>query len=367
MLSLKSVLLFAVVASGLSTVTCAHSQSVRREPSSAPAIDRLAADDSEGFTVIAIPDSQVVMDKAPHIWLKQTAWIAENAKDLNVKIVVHEGDITDHNTLREWEDARKGFQQMFDAKVPFTMTVGNHDLPDYANTTRDTKLFNKMVKAGGFRKVSTFGGVYDREPNKYDNNYHVFTAGGVKWLVVSLEFGPRQAVLDWANQVIRDHADHRVIIVTHCYLSPDNNRNSHKVEGIPSEHNPHKYGLSKNSDVNDGEEIWEKLASKHANISFVLSGHLLRDGAGYRADKGDHGNTVHQILANYQYDQENQPGGNGFMRIMQFYPHKNLVKVVTYSPQTGTMMTTNSDQNHFYLENIDLGAPQGGSGAKAGL
>ncbi|UCG56230.1 MAG: hypothetical protein JSU70_15345 [Phycisphaerales bacterium] len=34
----------------------------------------------------------------------------------------------------------------------------------------------------------------------------------------ALEFGSRNKVLDWANQVVTDHPHRRVIVVTHDYM-----------------------------------------------------------------------------------------------------------------------------------------------------
>ena len=41
------------------------------------------------------------------------------------------------------------------------------------------------------------------------------------WIVVHLEWMPRDAVLDWADGVLRDHADRSAIVVTHAYLRTD--------------------------------------------------------------------------------------------------------------------------------------------------
>ncbi len=33
-------------------------------------------------------------------------------------------------------------------------------------------------------------------------------------------------------------------------------------------------------DVNDGEELWDKLVSKHENFILTLNGHVTQDGLG---------------------------------------------------------------------------------------
>ena len=55
-----------------------------------------------------------------------------------------------------------------------------------------------------------------------DNCYHFFSAGGVDWLVFSLEFGPRNEVLAWANQVATNYPNRRVIVLTHTHIYSDN-------------------------------------------------------------------------------------------------------------------------------------------------
>ena len=106
-----------------------------------------------------------------------------------------------------------------DGVVPYSVLPGNHDIGTNGSAnTRDTTLFNTYFPVSDFSGSETFGGVYPAEPDKYDNNYHTFHAGGTDWLVLSLEFGPRDHVLDWANEVVASHPNHRVIVVTHDYM-----------------------------------------------------------------------------------------------------------------------------------------------------
>ena len=58
-----------------------------------------------------------------------------------------------------------------------------------------------------------------------DNNYCFFEAAGMKFMVVSLEFAPRDEALKWAAGAIERHPDHRVIVATHCYMSPTGREN----------------------------------------------------------------------------------------------------------------------------------------------
>ncbi len=316
-------------------------------------IDELSKE-SDAFSIVVIPDTQVVIDKNPEVWMKQTQWILDNQDHLSLKFVLQLGDITDNDTQREWENAKKGFSTIH-GKIPYSLTVGNHDLPGNS-AVRDTALFNEHFKVSEFSSLPTFGGVY--EPDHYENNFHLFDAGGVKWLVLMLEFGPRREVVTWANSVIEKFRDRKVIIATHCYLDPYNRRVDYKDPAQEPSWNPHNYGLGKSGNALDGEELWTDLVSKHPNVLFVLSGHVLDDGAGYLKSTGIYGNEVHQIVSNYQYYSEKGgdghiDGGDGYLRVMQFYPRQHRLKVITYSPYTNHYMATDYSQNNFEIE-VDI-------------
>ena len=56
--------------------------------------------------------------------------------------------------------------------------------------------------------------------------------------------------------------------------------------------------------------------------------------------QGKHGNTVHQVQADYWYwDIPKIKAGSGFLRIMTFYPNKNSIEVQTYSPVLDEFLT----------------------------
>src|SRR5690606_29517904 len=93
--------------------------------------------------------------------------------------------------------------------------------------------------------------------------------------------------------------------------------------------------------VNNGEEIWEKLVRKHPNILLVVSGHVLNDGVGTLVSEGDYGNNVYQMLANFQGGVDGSVnGGNGFLRILTIDPANHTIDVKTYSPHIDEYKTS---------------------------
>ena len=306
---------------------------------------------ASAFRIVALPDTQYYQGKRASLFSAQTQWIAKNRDALNIKFVVHEGDITDGNQAPQWQNAQNAMR-ILDGVVPYSVCLGNHDMGTGANPadTRDTTLFNQYFPLSHYSKMSTFGGVYPAEPTRYDNNFHTFNAGGVDWLVLLLEFGPRNEVLTWADGVIASHPKHRVIIVTHDYLYSNETRQSTNEKW-----DPHSYGVkSQPGGVNDGDEMWRKLVRKYSNISFVINGHVLNDGQGRLVSIGDNGNKVYQMLADYQMLTN---GGNGYLRILEFDPANHRVSAASYSPTLGAYLT--DSQNQFVYENVNLDPPSG--------
>lgn len=282
-----------------------------------------------GYGIVVLPDTQMYSWKHPHVYEAQTEWIAENAKRYNIAYVIHVGDVTQNNVKVEWEAAVSAHRKMADV-VPCALVPGNHDLGPGGKARSRDSLMSDYFSVSQFRKTPTFGGVYDKEPDRIENNYHLFSAGGRDWLILGLEFGPRDDVLRWANEVVAAHPKRTVIMVTHAYLRPDNFRYNRKrllgekkkPAGIDA------YALSKaEGGYNDGEDLWNKLVSKHANMTMVLSGHVCY--TGLLSSKGEAGNTVHQMLVDYQRDPN---GGNGFLRLLQVAPDGVTVKINDYSP-----------------------------------
>lgn len=296
------------------------------------------------FMLVLMPDTQSYVASFPEILNAQTQWIVKNRE--NIAFVLQQGDMTDNNSEFQWEVAAKAYSVM-DGKVPYTFVPGNHDTGTNGSAdVRNTDLFNRYFPYSKYSKFASFGGAF--ETGKMDNTWHTFTAGGYNWLIISLEFGARDTVLNWAANVIEKHPDHKVILNMHAYLYSDNTRMS------PDRNHkwlPQHYGLGKVAEkgaVNNGEQIWDKLVRKYPNIMFVFSGHVLNEGTGRLVSEGKHGNKVYQMLANYQGGVEgSENGGNGFLRVITIDPANSEISVKTYSPYLDQYKTEPNQQFEF--------------------
>ena len=188
--------------------------------------------------------------------------------------------------------------------MQYSLVRGNHDnrytFFDYYYGI-DTPTGQKYMA----QCVDYFTG--DGEEYRARNTAQVFTGGNVDYLVLSLDFGAEDDVLEWANKVVESYPNHTVIIATHSYV------NANGVFDNASSYNE-EYRKTYNQldvDFSDGIEIWEQFVSKHENISMVFSGHVLNTDIVHKVDVGDHGNTVQQIMINPQsHDDDNRNQSN---------------------------------------------------------
>jgi len=283
------------------------------------------------WTLVMLPDTQMYAQDDPAAFVAQTRWIVEHRVERDIRFVVHVGDVVNRGERRQWEVARRALREL-DGVVPWSVTSGNHDYdPGTRIEDRETML-REYFPVERFSATPGWGGTF--EPGRIENHWTTFEAGGRGWLVLALEWMPRDGVLAWADGVLAAHPDRSAIVVTHGYLRVDDARiamGAHKKD-TPWQHLGPPYS---NGD-NDGEDVWEKLLRRHANVAFVLCGHVTGDGAGRLTSRGDGGNVVHQILANYQ---QRYRGGQGYLRLLEFLPDGAAVQVRTYSPVLDRFMT----------------------------
>jgi hypothetical protein len=310
------------------------------------------------WTLAVLPDTQYFAQRFPDVYFRQTDWIVKNKDAHRILFVAHEGDVTQDNVPREWEVARKAMKPLHDAKIPYSLLTGNHDIGEKIRSDSRFTRLNDHFSEADYSNSAAYGLF---EPGKLENSWHQLDAPTGKYLLLSLEFWPRDEVLEWANEVAKKNADRKIILVTHANV----NRNGQlddsvtlwkagKFEELLSKASrdsgrpPAKEAkedldklISVNSafrllkatrSVNDGQGIWDKFTSRHPNVFMVLNGHIGGAGVHHLPMKGAGGQTVHQIAANYQKKGKLSPRYSGYLRLMQFHPDGRTVRVRTYSP-----------------------------------
>lgn len=272
------------------------------------------------FTMITIPDTQEYSRGRPDIFMSQTRWIKENVDSLNIKFVIQVGDLVDSGkSATQWSVANRSMS-ILDGVVPYLVTMGDHDYdsgPIYAPGMRLSTMYNTYFNYKKFSNYSWFGGHYPESGS--EDMYGFFSSPGNEkdFMVIGLSYCPTDSDLSWADNVISNNADKKVIMFTHLYLNNKGLRTTNTTVGSC---------VASGVVGNEGEDMWNKLISKHSNIVLVVSGDQF--GFGVRTDYvGDF--PINQVMENFQSVTN---GGNGYLSIYTFLPEENKIEVRTYSP-----------------------------------
>jgi len=265
---------------------------------------------SDNFTIVVLPDTQLYSLIHPRFFYNQTRWIVSHKDALHVVYVAQEGDLvqTAASTL-QWLRASLAMLLLQSPRhtqqpdgIPYSVLPGNHDHP--------TTNYNRYFGAWRFATKDYYGGHYDDTNN---DSYVLFTAAGLDFIAVSLEYNPNAAELDWADGLLQTYASRRAILITHDLLALD-------ASWDPA-----------------GQRVYDALKD-HPNLFLMLCGH--NHGEAQRTDAYN-GTTLTTLLADYQ---SYPHGGDGYLRILQFCPAANEIRVTTYSPALDQYETDNDSQ-----------------------
>lgn len=300
--------------------------------------------------IVLLPDTQTYAEKYPEVLDAQINYIIQESAKINM--VLQQGDLTQNNNDKEWQIIKNAFSKL-DNKVPYVLAAGNHDMgsaPGKFADVRNTTLYNQYFPYSHMSTLPGFGGAFE---NKLENAYYLFQTGKLKWLIITLEFGPRESAIQWAKKIVEQYPDRAVVINTHSYMYSDSTR-----QGGNDSWRPQVYGVGKDTgeaSVHDGEQLWEKLVKKYKNIRWVFSGHVLNTGVGTLISINEAGFPVYQMLANYQEGVKGSvKGGNGWLRIMQMDFRNKMVTIKTYSPYINQYM--DHPAHTFVIRNVLFGA-----------
>ncbi|MBQ7661644.1 MAG: metallophosphoesterase [Clostridia bacterium] len=258
------------------------------------------------YSIAVIGDQQTQLYRFSDTLHFTYDWLLANRITKKIAYVVNLGDYTQTlaGKASEFELAIAQFQRL-SGKLPLIVTRGNHDVADY---------HNQYLNYAGY--TSDIVGRYNDE---LLDIYKTARIGGTDYLFLTLNYGVTDAEIAWANEVTAAHPDHKVILVTHSYMSDDGTTTDENDGASPTLH-----GFS-----NNGKTLWEKYVSKHENIILVLSGHIDSDFVRATKAVGENGNVVTQMLINQQGVDLDVP--SGLVCMLYFNEEGNVVTTQYYS------------------------------------
>lgn len=272
------------------------------------------------YTVVWLSDTQYYSEKYPHIFHKQIDWMINEREKWNIQYVIHTGDIVNRAEKNEqWLVADSVFAKLDQANIPYGVLAGNHDLTYGVFYQKYWQYFGQ----DRFQKKPYYGGSFQNNRGHYD----LITIGNRSFLFLYLGWGIDKEGISWMNQVLRLYPDRTAIIATHKYL--------------------HKSG--KRTFI--GNRIFQKVVKKNQNVKMVLCGHYDNSQMVKTEIDDDHDGkpdrTVYEILADYQGGPN---GGNGFLRLLHFYPDASKIFVRAYSPYTDQFYYFPREKEEFWID-----------------
>ncbi len=244
------------------------------------------------YSIAVLPDTQKMLNY-PAGFVKTFDWLLAEKDNNNIKFVLNLGDMTDQSQTDEWELV-KGQHDRLNDIIPYNVLQGNHDTAATINATFGDK------EGYYYQSVAANGGFYNEDSVLH--TYQLFTAGNTDYIILNIGYDNNQPVLDWGSEILEKYADRKAIVVTHYLMDARYSRN---------------------------DSIWQ-MVKKHSNVVLYLGGHCATDRVVHRADVGDHGNVIHQILINPQ-STDSYMDGLGGIGMLYFTEDGEDVSVEMYS------------------------------------
>ncbi|SMF26471.1 metallophosphoesterase [Pseudobacteriovorax antillogorgiicola] len=307
------------------------------------------------FRFVALPDTQIYTeDYRPgdgrknvtdpsgtfRYFTDQTQWVAENADSLDIKMVVHLGDIVNTaQNITQWERAKEAMDVIDRADIPYGMALGNHDVEGNKDSVDYSRNYRNYFGPQLYNDRHWYGG---SSPSG-ESNYQLIEHEGTGFIFLNIALNSDQDETNWADQVLSSHRDRLAIITTHKHLQDFRvgfARYGEKVKsGILR-------GITMDNRGSRSQEFYDGLIQRHANIIMVLSGHFDAD---FHRNDGFNGADlpIYEVLADFQGSRN---GGDGYLKIFEVDLEAGTIKASTYSPSLDRERTIIDN----FVESIDF-------------
>ncbi|MCG9677370.1 metallophosphoesterase [Vibrio sp. Isolate24] len=288
----------------------------------------------ENIKIAILPDTQYLSLNYPEIYEKQTRWLAENADNENIQFVIHVGDIVQKGQNDwEWDNANKAMAILDDVNIPYSTTLGNHDVDKSASSWELVNAVN-YLKHYGPERFENMPNFIASSPNGLSTAFK-YQLNEQEIIVLNMVIDPTDEDLDWGRKVLDDHPNVPTILVTHRLVGQDG-----------------ELGYTNNVFsgflTHDPIQMWEEFISKEDQIFMTINGHSSpapTNGAYNIVRTNDSGLPVNQVLVDYQnlYEDDEtcsdvypencgEKSGKGYLRILDIDFDNNKISHRSYSP-----------------------------------
>lgn len=256
------------------------------------------------FSIAWTSDTQYYTESFPDQYDEQTKWIVDNRDRLNLRYLVHTGDIIDDfDQDWEWEVGDRNMKLLEDNGIPYGVLGGNHDVgagngcfADYWNWFGEYR----------FKDSPVYGGSYQNNLGHYD----LVTADGVELLFVYMSWDVYDEEINWMNEVLRKYPDRKAFLCFHNYI------------------------VASTAELDyTGLRVQREVVAVNPNVIGILGGHYHGSAINITAFDDDKDGTndrlVYQMCTDYQ---SGEMGGLAYLKMMYFDLANGKIYLNSYSP-----------------------------------
>jgi hypothetical protein len=275
------------------------------------------------FTLAVMPDTQFLyFDQSikPEPQLASFRYVLDGANNFgdtseNIVFLAHLGDMTEDGLASEFAHVSDAFDFLDRNGVAYSVLAGNHDVNSGTDDQRGPTPYLDNFGPQRFQKSPTFIGA---SPGGY-NTAHIFTAAGMQWLLLAMDWRTSSTGFAWANQIIQQHPKLPVILTTHEIAGPTYSDDVYPYQSGDPNNDAALSGY--------GQQVWDTLINDNNQIFLTLNGHYWPPGR--LTMKNAAGNDVFIHITNYQ---NRYYGGAAMMRLYHFDLARNTIDVETIAP-----------------------------------
>ena len=323
--------------------------------SQSTAVTSLPTGPQAPFSIFWITDTQFLSEMNPALFGETTNWIVNQWGPYNGKLVIHTGDIVQtgaHKT--EWANANNAMSVFLQNGIPYTWCAGNHD--DFVGSDTTSGWIGN-TNAAAFDPVFVSNQVNLAQNAAWVGDYHdgtntaiAFTANGLNFLVINLEWNAQPDTMKWAGGILDDptYKDYHAIVAAHVYVN---------ALGFALDYTNHV-------DLTTFINGLKSLIDSHSNVFLTLNGHYATE-CGYNSSSPI--NSRNELMFDRQdcTDAPNSLLGRGLdptatvsdslrvggstVTILTCDTVNNRVDVRTYDVNTGEWRTDEYEQYSFAM------------------
>lgn len=287
----------------------------------------------------------------------QAQWVLENHLSRHIKQWAHVGDFGPHKgDIAAWTRACADFGRLFGV-VPGVVVDGNHD----SDVNRDLANFNSLGSSTGYGLgdiIGSLSGTY--EPGHAENSYNLTEMAGRTVLTIGLEFCPRDAVVAWAQSIIKANPGSMTILVTHAFLYVDGTIYTNPPTA-GQDYNPLSYNVTPAEGQNSGTDIVTKLITPYPQVKVVICGHAPAAHAHNTITRAD-GSKCFAFVQDYQWlPGVADPDPRGYTYEITFDWPSDAISGRAFSPYLGiewpeTVDSALATSNNVYFPDAGIAA-----------